>query len=61
MEPHFLVNFFLIKKRVPGYDRRLLSVDLEELVYVWEENHNEILIDDLLDISEEDIGIVLQN
>ena len=34
-------------------------VDIED--DVWEEICNEIVIDDFLDISEEDIGIVLQN
>ena len=37
------------------------SVCVENEADVWEENRNEIVIDDLLDILEEDIGIVLQN
>ena len=37
------------------------SVCVENEADAWEENRNEIVIDDLLDILEEDIGIVLQN
>ena len=37
------------------------SVCVENEADVWEENRNEIVIDDLLDILEEGIGIVLQN
>ena len=35
-----------------------ICVDIED--DLWEKNCNKIVIDDLLDISEEDIGIVLQ-
>ena len=36
-----------------------VCVDIED--GVLEENRNEIVIDNLLDIPEEDLGIVLQN
>ena len=36
------------------------SVSVENEVDIWKENRNEIVIEDLLEVSEEDIGIVLQ-
>ena len=40
-------------------ERPTVSVSVEN-AEIWEENRNEIVIEDLLEVSEEDIGIVLQ-
>jgi len=54
----FVISLIAQLKRKEG-STGSVCVDVED--DVWEENRNEILIDYLLDITEEDIGIVLQN
>ena len=53
---HFRIDYEQLKRK----EGPTGSVSVENEIDIWEENRNEIVIEDLLEVSEEDIGIVLQ-